>query len=75
MPASIVRAVSILRSSPTPEGDAARFQRPQAIGALAMVTHDRSRANPEVVLDRLISRRCQDPALTPRLLRATGDAE
>jgi hypothetical protein len=29
--------------------------RPQAIGVLATVSRDRSRANPEVVLDQLIS--------------------
>jgi hypothetical protein len=36
------------------------------IWVLAVMTHDRSRASLEVVLDRLISRLCRDPECTPR---------
>ena len=57
MPPLIVRAVSMLGSSPTPEGRCCPISRPPAIG---VVSRDRSRATPEVVLDQLISRRCQD---------------
>jgi len=34
------------------------------MGVLAMVSRNRSRANPEAVLDRLILRLCQDPGVT-----------
>jgi hypothetical protein len=45
----------MLRSSPTPEGRCCPIQPTAGHRVLAMVTHNRSRANPEVVLDQLIS--------------------